>query len=150
MKDKATLKRPLFRMTPQRAGILGLLHGNKSHPSAEQIYRRVSPRYPGLSFATVYNTLQALIKLGELAELKIDPARSRFDPCTSAHSHLMCVDCGRIEDIAAPPNPPLPRGRPAGFTVTSCNIEFYGVCPACGKKQGSKEKPSCTKKKKKR
>lgn len=133
-------------MTPQRAGILRFLDGNGSHPSAEEIYRRVAGRFPGLSFATVYNTLQSLVSLGELAELKIDPSRARFDPCTLRHSHLLCVECGAIADVKAPPKPPPPAGRPAGFRVLSCNIEFYGVCPACGKRAGKKEKRPCTKK----
>ncbi len=141
--------KPPFRMTPQRAGILRYLDGNKGHPSAEQVYRRVAGRFPGLSFATVYNTLQSLVSLGELAEVKIDASRSRFDPCTLSHSHLMCVECGTIADLEAPAAPPPPKRAPAGFRILRCNIEFYGVCPACGKKAGKKEIISCQKKKKK-
>lgn len=142
-------KKPPFRMTPQRAGILRYLDGNKSHPSAEQVYRGVAGKYPGLSFATVYNTLQSLVSFGGLAEIKIDPARSRFDPCTLNHAHLMCVKCGAIADLEAPRKPPRPGRAPAGFRILRCNIEFYGVCPACGKKAGKKEKLSCRKKKEK-
>lgn len=145
MKTERTRK-PAFRMTPQRAGILRFLDGNKSHPSAEEVYRRVAGRFPGLSLATVYSTLRSLAGLGRLAELKIDPARARFDPCTARHFHLLCVDCGAIADVKAPLRPPLPAGKPAGYRVLSCNVEFYGVCPACGKKAGKKEKLSCTKK----
>lgn len=141
-------KKPALRMTPQRAGILRFLDGNRSHPSAEQVYRGVSGKFPGLSFATVYNTLQSLVSLGELAEVKIDASRSRFDPRILSHSHLMCVKCGAIADLEAPPKPPLPKRAPAGFRILRCNIEFYGVCPACGKKAGKKEKLSCQKKKK--
>ncbi len=145
MKNAVKKPGPRFRMTPQRAGILRLLEGNKSHPSAGDIYRRIHKKFPGLSFATVYNTLQSLIALGELAEIRIDPRRSRFDPATTAHSHLMCVECGSIADLKAPPQPPLPKERPSGYRILRCNIEFYGVCPACGKKPGNKEKKSCMK-----
>jgi Fur family peroxide stress response transcriptional regulator len=138
-----------FRMTPQRSEIIRLLDGNRTHPSAEEIYRAVKKKFSGISFATVYNTLQSLLSMGGVAELGIDAARKRFDPCTSRHSHLMCVKCGRIDDVKAPARPLKPSGKPAGFRILHCNIEFYGVCPACGKKTGSKEDIKCQKKKKK-
>lgn len=140
---------PAFRMTPQRAEMLRLLVGNKSHPSAEELYSRLRRKFPGVSFATVYNTLQSLLAAGGLAEVRIDPARARFDPCVTRHAHLMCVKCGRVEDIKAPARPPVAAGKPAGFKVLHYSLEFYGVCPACGKRAGKKEIRSCAKKKKK-
>jgi Fur family peroxide stress response transcriptional regulator len=134
-----------FRMTPQRAEILRFLDGNKSHPSAEDIYGRLRRKFPGVSFATVYNTLQSLLSMGELAEIKIDPARKRFDPGLAPHNHLICVHCGRIADLPARA-PALPRNAPKGFKILSCSVEYFGVCPCCGKK-GKKEKRSCAKKK---
>ncbi len=127
-----------FRLTPQRAEILRLLEGNTSHPSAEEIYRRVHRKFPGMSFATVYNTLQSLLGRGELLEIRIDPKRSRFDPFTPQHAHLMCVKCGAIADVRTPAEL-KPLGKPAGFKVLSCNVEFYGVCPACAGKTATKE-----------
>lgn len=134
-----------FRMTPQRAELLRALEGNKSHPSAEQLHRRLKKKFPGVSFATVYNTLQSLLAIGELAEIRIDRSRSRFDPCTDGHAHLMCVECGAIADLAVT-SPPAAAGAPRGFRVLRCNVEFYGVCPACGKQAGAKEKALCQKK----
>ena len=137
-----------FRMTPQRAELLRVLEGNRSHPSAEQLHRRLKKKFPGVSFATVYNTLQSLLAIGELAEIRIDRTRSRFDPCTDGHAHLLCVHCGAIADLALA-GPPAAAGAPRGFRVLRCNVEFYGVCPACGKKSGDKEKELCPKKKRK-
>lgn len=139
-----------FRMTPQRAAILRLLDGNKQHPSAEDIYSRIKRKFPGMSFATVYNTLQSLLSAGELAEIRIDSKRSRFDPGLKPHSHLMCVDCGAIFDLPLR-RPPAPAGKPAGFRVLRCNVEFYGLCRDCGRKPaaGATRRTSCATKKKK-
>lgn len=144
-----TNKKPGLRMTPQRAEILKVLDGNKSHPSAEEIFARVSRKFRGVSFATVYNTLQTLLARGELAQVTIDGSRARFDPCTAAHAHLRCVKCGSIADLKPPRRAPVPAGKPAGFTVLRYDLQFHGVCPACGKAPGRKEKKSCTKKRKK-
>ena len=137
-------------MTPQRAAILRLLDGNKCHPSAEDIYGRIKRKFPGMSFATVYNTLQSLLSAGELAEVRIDSKRSRFDPGLKPHSHLLCVDCGAIFDSPLR-RPPVPAGKPAGFRVLRCNVEFYGVCRDCGGKPaaGAKRRTTCATKKKK-
>jgi Fur family peroxide stress response transcriptional regulator len=141
MKNSKPVKK-YKRMTPQRAEIIRLLQGNKTHPSAEEIYKQIAGRLPGLSFATVYNTLQALLKAGDIAEVKIDPSRRRFDPGTHHHGHLMCVHCGMIADLP-PSAPPAPEGAPRGFKVLRSVSDFYGVCADCAKK----EKISCQKKK---
>ncbi|OGR66191.1 MAG: hypothetical protein A2X31_05550 [Elusimicrobia bacterium GWB2_63_22] len=137
-------------MTPQRAAILRLLDGNKRHPSAEDIYARIKRKFSGMSFATVYNTLQSLLSAGKLAEVRIDSKRSRFDPGLKPHSHLMCVHCGAILDLPLS-RPPLPAGKPAGFRVLRCNVEFYGVCRDCGRKPaaGAKRRTICATEKKK-
>jgi Fur family peroxide stress response transcriptional regulator len=149
MKRPANKKKKDFRMTPQRAEILRVLDGNKSHPSAEDVYRRIARKFPGVSFATVYNTLQSLLSAGELVEVRIDRSRSRFDPGLKPHAHLMCGACGAIFDLPLR-RTPAPAGAPAGFVVRSCNVEFYGTCRACAKKEaGNKRRLLCAKKRKK-
>lgn len=132
-------------MTPQRAEIIRLLDGDKSHPSAEDLHKRLARRLPGVSFATVYNTLQTLLQAGEITEITIDPLRRRFDPGIRHHGHLMCVECGKITDLP-PSRPPVPRGAPRGFKVLRSVSDFYGICAACAKKAAKKETRSCQRK----
>lgn len=130
------LKEAKFKLTPQRQAILDYLEGNKEHPSAEDIYRHVSPQYPHMSFATVYNTLEALKARGMILELKLDPKRKRFDPDTHPHHHLICVKCKKIVDIpvGAQDIVPLPPDRYLeDFVLMGSYVEFYGVCGQCRK-----------------
>lgn len=120
-----------LKLTPQRLAILDYLDGNRNHPSAEEIYGEVSKRFPTMSFATVYNTLDALRKRGSILELTIDPRKKRFDPNTKVHHHLICSNCGRIEDIHRSYDLPVPTASRSGFEITGNHIEFYGICPAC-------------------
>ena len=80
-----------LKLTPQRAAIFEYLDGNKSHPSAEDIYLEIKKRYPMISFATVYKTLEALKSRGDILELSVDPERRRYDPDTGPHHHLICI-----------------------------------------------------------
>ena len=67
-----------FKLTPQRLAILDYLDGNTNHPSAEEIFGAVKTKFPTMSFATVYNTLEALRDRGKVLELTIDPSRKRY------------------------------------------------------------------------
>jgi Fur family transcriptional regulator, peroxide stress response regulator len=126
-----------FKLTPQRLAILSYLEGNKEHPSAEEIFRAVSDKYPTMSFATVYNTLAALSRKGNILELSIDPHKRRYDPNTSMHNHLICVSCKKIEDIHHDYNIVVPDSLKNGFEITGNHIEFYGICPECRKQKST-------------
>ncbi len=120
-----------LKLTPQRLAILGYLEGNTQHPSADEIYTAISKRFPTMSFATVYNTLDALRDKGGVRELTIDPGKKRFDPDTSPHHHLICIKCRHIVDIFTEYKLPLSDRERHGFEIVGDHIEFYGVCPKC-------------------
>jgi len=124
-----------LKLTPQRLAILEYLDGNKSHPSAEDIYASVRQKYPTMSFATVYNTLEALRKKGKVLELTIDDERRRYDPDVSTHHHLICTDCRKIVDIEDVFSISVPEEQKCSYEVTGNHIEFYGVCPDCKGKE---------------
>ena len=53
-----------------------------------------------MSFATVYNTLDALAAAGLSGTLRLGGA-ARFDPNVEAHHHAVCDRCGAVRDIPA-------------------------------------------------
>ncbi len=122
-----------LKLTPQRIAILDYLDGNEGHPSAEEVYSAVSKKFPTMSFATVYNTLEVLRRKGEILELTIDPGKKRFDPNTTPHHHLICTKCRGIVDIHVDYDLRVPDTARADFEITGNHIEFYGVCPKCRK-----------------
>lgn len=124
-----------LKRTPQRMAILEFLDGNTSHPSADEVFRAVSKKYPSMSFATVYNTLNAFVRHGVVRDLPIDPERRRFDPNTTPHHHLVCLGCRKIVDVWDELDVSLPRSSAREFTIVGKHIEFYGYCSRCGRKQ---------------
>jgi len=70
--------------------------------------------------------------------------RSRRYEATEAGTHrhrVVCRSCGRIEAFAAG-KCDLSRieddiRRRLGFRVTDHSLEFFGECPACGKRRTS-------------
>lgn len=133
------LRQAGLKVTPQRLAILSFLEGNTSHPSAEEIYRALKPNFPSLSPATVYNTLEALIRAGVLQEVGIDPARRRVDPNPAPHTHFLCTKCSRVYDLVLPAGELNIPQRVAGFTIHRYALNLYGHCPSCA--QPERETP---------
>lgn len=121
-----------MKVTPQRRLIFSALEGNSTHPTAEEVHNKVRAIFPDISLATVYKTLRELVEMGEILEIKHEGESSRFDPRTDDHSHLVCTDCGRMEDVSQTyPDLQMPESDQRGFIIKRNFVVFYGVCPDC-------------------
>ena len=131
-----------LKATPQRLAILRSLAGDETHPTAQELFERLSSEFPSLSVATVYNTLSALTRIGRCTPLELG-GPLRFDPNVDPHDHAVCERCGAIRDVSAPlesapapEEPPVcgvetsPEGLP-GFTVRRVERIYRGLCAAC-------------------
>ena len=121
------------RVTPQRRAIIRVLLGNEGeHLTAEQIFTRVGPMIPDMSPATVYNTLHQLVEMDTLLELDLGLGQRRYDITLPDHAHLVCLECGRVEDIPCCDEAlTLPPEHEHGFRVVDRRVVFRGYCPAC-------------------
>ena len=70
------------------------------HPSADKVWDRVRERFPMISRATVYNTLNLFVEKGLLRELHLAADSVVFDPKLERHHHLIDDETGQIHDIA--------------------------------------------------
>lgn len=131
-----------YRLTPQRLALVDLLARDESHPSADQIFARLRAVYPTISLATVYNTLDVLVELGEALTLDLNEGSTRYDVRRpDAHPHVVCRHCGRVADLEVQGIESfLQSARTASsFGDLRPRIYFDGVCPACGARHGSTE-----------
>jgi Fur family peroxide stress response transcriptional regulator len=133
-----------LKLTPQRIAIVRELAADESHPTAQELYDRLRPALPTMSFATVYNTLDALTAAGLCAALALSPGSGRFDPNMQPHHHLVCDACGAVRDLPAPIAPATPAPEEAamrraasraapGFEVRSVERILRGLCVACAR-----------------
>src|ERR671931_345977 len=87
------------RATRQLAAVYKALQGDHSHPSADEIYRRVRKTLPRISLGTVYRDLQRLVAEGKIRMLLLGERVARYDPMVAEHDHFICQQCGRVEDV---------------------------------------------------
>ncbi len=122
------------RVTPQRLAILEVLAKSEGHPTANQVLRRVKRRFPMVGKATVYNTIQLLKGLGQVLELEFRDAANRYDGnVPEPHPHLVCTQCGRIDEVMGPSlhDAASRVADEVGYELLSHRFDVYGLCPSC-------------------
>ena len=121
------------RVTPQRRAIIQVLtETSGTHPTAEQIFTSVRDTMPDMSHATVYNTLHELVEMGLLLELGLGLREHRYDINVTEHAHLVCLKCGRVEDVPCDCDAvTLSPEQARGFLLVERDVVFRGYCPDC-------------------
>lgn len=121
-------------MTAQRRVVSEVLAGEHVHLTADAVYSRAQELLPEISLATVYNTLNELVDMGEVLEISTGAGPKRYDPnTTDAHHHLYCIDCGTLRDVKPDglDGLVLPSRERHGFQLLDMDIVFRGRCPDC-------------------
>ncbi len=130
------LKRLGLKLTPQRMAIVRELADDVTHPTAQALFERLRPAFPTMSFATVYNTLDALARCGliqTMHSLNVGGEALRFDPNAAPHHHAVCDRCGSVHDVPAPEGATTTATLPGlvGFRVQREQRIYRGLCSQC-------------------
>jgi len=133
----ARMRRLGLTPTIQRLAVLEYLDETDRHPTAEEVYAAIRERFPTISRATVYNTLDVLTRSGAIVRLTIDPAASRYDGVVSPHAHFFCRICHKVYDIDLPGVHPFPTEMD-GHKIEAVHTYAYGVCAACRRDEEGK------------
>ena len=122
------------RFSQQRERIYQAVQSSMEHPSAQMVYDALRPEMPRLSLGTVYRNLHQMAQEGRLRELEGPVAR--FDAVLPPHTHIRCVRCGQVADLAVPYDPALDReAGESGWAVNGHDLVVSGLCPACRTEQ---------------
>ena len=49
-----------YKVTPQRLAVYEALADETWHPNAEMLFNKLQPKFPAMSFATVYKTVSSI------------------------------------------------------------------------------------------
>jgi Fe2+ or Zn2+ uptake regulation protein len=122
-----------LRATSQRVVMHRLLRDTDRHVSAEELLSEASERLPGVSLPTVYATLELFEQLGIVRRVNGGGGTLLWDTRTDTHHHMICRNCGRIEDLETPLD--LERARRSaarsGFDPDRAEVVVSGLCARC-------------------
>lgn len=127
------------RFTEQRAAVYRYLAGTDIHPTAEEVFLAVRSDLEGISLATVYKSLEALVGCDLAVKLNYSDGSARYDARMDPHYHARCLACGCVTDIpgkVAGSEIQVLSGKATDFQVIGYSLELTGYCTDCVPKSG--------------
>ena len=110
-----------------------LLRNRNRHLSAEELLSEASEQLPGVSLPTVYATLELFEQLGIVRRVNGGGGTLLWDTRSDTHHHMICRNCGRIEDMEIPVDLDSARrsAARAGFQPDRAEVVVSGLCADC-------------------
>ena len=118
------------RITPSRRRVLDAVLAQPAHFTVDDVLR--STRNVGR--ATVFRTMKLLLDLNLVCRILLDDGAMHYRVSTRGHHHhLVCIDCGRVEDFSQCDVRALTRdlAEATGYEIERHWLEVYGRCHAC-------------------
>lgn len=133
-------------VTAQRLAIAEVLLQSERHLSADDVATELQRRQSGIGLATVYRTIELLLKSGLLVERDFGEGFRRFEPARDIphHEHLLCTVCGKVHEFR---DERLERmttlvAEANGFARQRHRLVIYGVCDECQRGTPTRAAPS--------
>jgi Fur family ferric uptake transcriptional regulator len=136
---KEHLRSQKLKFTRTRRLIYEEIFSDKTvHPDAYEIHRRLKSKGEKVSLATIYRTLNFLVKSGLVSEVDFGESHSHYEPEISraAHGHLVCLSCGEVQEFSNEKIQSILKkiGKESHFKTDKFSIQVFGYCQNCQKK----------------
>ena len=135
---KKALKKEGLRYTHQRQAIWDELYASDEHRDAEEIYLALYNSGLKVSRATVYRTIDVLVNNNLVRKLDLGDGRARYENKmdTAHHDHLICVQCGKIEEFMdnVIENRQEVIVENFGYRLIRHIHQLFVICDECGSK----------------
>ena len=127
-----------LKYTPERRKIFKEIFDAQDHFDAEELFVRLRGHQEKVSRATVYRTLELLVKLGLVRKVCLGDRSSLYENNVNwqRHGHLICIECGKIQEFNAPAMEELfeKTCKKYGFFAQNRCIQISGYCEDCKKR----------------
>ncbi len=123
-------------VTQQREAVADAVFASDAHLSVDEIERTLRDAGERIGKATIYRTLDLLVKSRLVQEHDFGEGFKRYEHRLSRqpdHDHLICLECGGVTEVRSPELRTL-QGRireETGFLPSRHKLEIYGLCAEC-------------------
>ena len=92
------LRKEGLRYTSQRQAVWDEIKKSEEHRDVEDIYLQLKSNNHNVSRATVYRTIDVLVKNHMVRKMDLGDGRNLFEPRIDDehHDHMICLDTGKI------------------------------------------------------
>ncbi len=126
------LKREKHRITPERFEVLDFALEHDGHFGADDLYVLMKTKKSNISRATVYNTLELLVKCKLLSKRNFGDGLTRYESNFERknHDHLICINCGEIIEFTSPEVQKVVDKicNELGFEKVGYSFNIFGKC----------------------
>lgn len=131
-KLKRILHKENRRYTQQRQEVWDEICSTNEHRDAEDIYNSLRKRQTNVSRATVYRTIDLLVKNNLVRRLDLGDGRSRFENKMGIahHDHIVCLDCRKIVEFMNEEIEEIQEqvAKEMGFEIVRHVHQLFGNC----------------------
>ena len=137
MKHADELKSSGLKVTLPRIKILEIFQrSQRRHLTAEDVYKALLVEGADIGLATVYRVLMQFEQAGLLSRSNFESGKAVFEINEGQHhDHLVCLDCGRVEEFYDPQIEKRQRAVAVsrGFELQEHSLALYARCtkPSC-------------------
>lgn len=128
----ASLQQSGHKLTNSRREILELLPSTPA--TVAEIQEILRQKQVKIDIVTIYRNLDMFIRIGLVRKTQFGDKSARFELITNQdhHHHLICDNCGSVEDIPLDEKTLVNQvGKKSRFKVERHNLEFFGACALC-------------------
>jgi Fur family transcriptional regulator, ferric uptake regulator len=123
-------------VTQQREAVAEIVFGSDEHLSVDDIERRLREGGDRIGKATIYRTLDLLVRSRLVAEHDFGEGFKRYEHRLSRqpeHEHLICLECGGVTEFRSREVHDIKAQVEAshGFSPARHKLEIYGLCRSC-------------------
>ena len=126
------LKNIGLKATLPRLKILELFQSSvQRHMTAEDVYRQLMQQQLDIGLATVYRVLMQFEQADILKRSHFESERAVYELNEGEHhDHLVCLDCGRVEEFHDPDIEALQVkvAKKKGFEIADHALSLYARC----------------------
>lgn len=124
-------------LTKQRQTVLRVIRESDKHLTANEVFNDARRLLPGISFATVYNSLNYLKNQKLIGEIKFGTDANLYDRKLTRHDHALCNNCGKLVDLELTiPDKLLEEAASRSkFKPETIELTLRGLCPECSERK---------------
>ncbi len=123
-------------VTQQREAVAEVVFAGQGHLSVDEIEAQLRDRGERIGKATIYRTLEMLVKSGLVEEHDFGEGFKRYEHLFGqkpVREHLVCTECGKVTEIHSSELVRVQEdeARRHGFQPARYRLQIYGLCAAC-------------------
>lgn len=123
-------------VTQQREVVADVVFNSPEHLSVEDIEAALKARGERIGKATIYRTMEILVRSGLVEEHDFGEGFKRYEHLFGQqriHEHLICTNCGKVIEFQSPEVLQVQEQTAGahGFLPTRHRLEIYGLCASC-------------------